>query len=494
MTLPFSAPAGLYIGGRWEAPQGARFEDVINPATEGVIGRAPVGSVAEAEAAIAAARQAFDSGAWATLPAKGRQAFLTRFLDAIDARKETIIALTIAEAGATAGQARGMYFLLPMKHARTTVDLMTRDPVTAYSPDMTPQADGSTVLGVSLGVREPVGVVGAITAYNAPFFLNLAKVIPALATGCTIVLKPSPFTPLAALILGEIADEVGLPKGVLNIINGGAEVGEALTTDPRVDLITFTGSDRVGSLIQAQAARTLKRVVMELGGKSAMIVRPDADLDVAARVGVSQFTVHCGQGCSLTTRQIVHNSVRAEYVARLAALIKGLKVGDPADPSTGMGPLIREVARQRTEAYVQAAQDEGATLVAGGHRPEGLKKGYFYAPTLFDNVRNDHRVAREEIFGPVGVVIGYDDDEDAIAIANESDYGLGGGIFSRDAGKAYQMALRVRTGSISINGGSGTMSSHAPFGGVKRSGHGREYGLDGLNEFTYVKTIAFHAG
>jgi acyl-CoA reductase-like NAD-dependent aldehyde dehydrogenase len=493
MTIQFSTPSQLYVDGRWEAPTGG-LEDVINPADESLVGRAPVGTAADAAAAIGAARTAFDKGDWARMPVKTRQDLLTRLLDALEARKEMIIALTVAEAGATLLQARFLHYPTPIKHARTTVALMTRDPVTAYGPELAPQADGSTMLGMSLGVREPVGVVAAITAYNFPFFLNLAKIIPALAAGCTVVLKPSPFTPFAALIFGEAADEAGLPAGVLNIVNGGVEVGEALTSDPRVDLVTFTGSDRVGALIQAQAAPTLKRVIMELGGKSAMIVRPDADLAAAAVTGLTNFTLHCGQGCSLLTRQIVHNSVRGEYVARLKAMTEAMKVGDPRDPATNMGPLIRETARQRTASYVQTAQDEGATLVTGGRRPEGLDKGFFYAPTLLDNVRNDHRIAREEIFGPVGIVIGYDDDEEAIALANDNDYGLGGGVFSRDVGKAYQMALRLRTGGVSINGGSGGMSSHAPFGGIKRSGHGKEYGIDGLNEFTYIKTIGFHGG
>jgi acyl-CoA reductase-like NAD-dependent aldehyde dehydrogenase len=494
MAIPFSVPSRLYVGGRWEVPTGGGLEDVINPADESLIGRAPMGTAADAAAAIGAARAAFDHGEWAGMPAKTRQALLTRLLDALEARKELIVALTVAEAGATLRQAQFVHYAMPLKLARATVALATRDPVTSYSPELTPQADGSTMLGMSLGVREPVGVVAAITAYNFPFFLNLAKIIPALAAGCTIVLKPSPFTPFAALLFGEAADEAGLPAGVLNIVNGGVDVGEALTTDPRVDLVTFTGSDRVGAMIQAQTAPTLKRVIMELGGKSAMIVRPDADLAAAAGAGLYNFTLHCGQGCALLTRQFVHNSVRGEYVARLKAMTEAMKVGDPQDPTTAMGPLIREAARQRTDSYVRSAQDEGATLVTGGRRPDGLEKGFFYAPTLLDNVQNDHRIAREEIFGPVGIVIGYDDDDEAIALTNDNDYGLGGGIFSRDVGKAYQMALRLRTGGVSINGGAGTMSSQAPFGGIKRSGHGKEYGLDGLNEFTYVKTIAFHGG
>jgi acyl-CoA reductase-like NAD-dependent aldehyde dehydrogenase len=280
---------------------------------------------------------------------------------------------------------------------------------------------------------------------------------------------------------------------VLNVVTGGIEAATLLTTDKRVDLISFTGSDKVGAMIQAQAAPTLKRCLMELGGKSALIVRPDANLMQAAMTGASYCT-HAGQGCALLTRHVVHNSVRAEYVAALKGMIGHLKIGNPADPSVTFGPLIREVARTRTESYVDIALSEGATLVTGGKRPAGLDKGYYYEPTLFDNVSNASRLAQEEVFGPICAVIGYDSDEEAIALANDSDFGLSGGIFSADVGRAFEMALQIRTGGVSINGGSGRMSSHAPFGGIKRSGYGREYGEEGLNEFTYVKTIGFHGG
>jgi acyl-CoA reductase-like NAD-dependent aldehyde dehydrogenase len=312
--------------------------------------------------------------------------------------------------------------------------------------------------------------------------------------GCTVVLKPSPYTPYQALILAEMADEAGIPKGVLNIVTGGKEVGEALTTDPRVDLVSFTGSDAVGSAIQAQSAPTLKRVLLELGGKSALIVRPDADIQGAAMAGLMGFTIHAGQGCALLTRHLVHNSVRAQYTETLKAMVGHVKIGNPADPATGMGPLIREVARARTESYVGIARSQGARLVAGGARPAGLDKGFFYAPTLFDNVENHHRIAQEEVFGPIGIIIGYDSDEEAISLANDSAFGLSGGIYSANVGRAYEMALQLRTGGVAINGGGGKMSSHAPFGGIKRSGYGREYGLEGLNEFTTIKTISFKGG
>ena len=484
-------PGAIYVGGEWQPTE--QSEAVINPANESIIEQAPIGSASQVEAAIAAARAAFDHGDWPHLPVRERQVALTRFLDAIEARKEQIVELIVAEAGATRMLAEFLQYGIPMKHARRTVEVASRPAVTSLPLELTPNAQGGTTLGTGVVSREPIGVVAAISPYNFPFFLNIGKVVPALVVGCTVVLKPSPYTPLEALILGEAADEAGLPKGIFSIVTGEMEAGKLLTSDPRVDLVHFTGSDKVGSMIQAQAAPTLKRIVMELGGKSALIVRPDADIQQAAAAGVMGFTTHCGQGCALTTRHLVHNSIRPQFVAAMQAMLAQIKIGSPADPTVNYGPMIREVARRRTEEYVQIAQDEGATLVAGGARPEGFDKGFFFQPTLFDNVRNDSRLAQEEVFGPIGAVIGYDDDEEAIALANASDFGLSGAIYSADAGQAYRMALRLRTGGVSINGGAGTMQSDAPFGGIKRSGYGREYGEEGLNEFTYQKTISFHA-
>jgi len=484
-------PGCIYVGGEWQPT--LVTEPVINPADESLLIEAPVGSTAQVDAAIAAAREAFDHGDWPRLPVAQRQAMMTRFLDAIDARREEIVTMIVAEAGATQMLAGFLQYGIPMKHARRTVELASRPAVTPLPVELTPNAQGTTTLGTGVVSREPVGVVAAISPYNFPFFLNVGKVVPALVVGCTVVLKPSPYTPMQALILGEIADEVGLPKGVFSVVTGDIEASRLLTSDKRVDLVHFTGSDKVGEMIQAQGAPTLKRIVMELGGKSALIVRADANLQEAAMAALGGFTIHCGQGCALTTRHLVHNSIRPQFVETLKAMIAHLKIGNPADPSVNYGPLIREAARERTERYVQIALDEGATLVAGGKRPGGLDKGFYFEPTLFDNVRNDSRLAQEEVFGPIGAVIGFDDDDEAIALANASDFGLSGAICSADAGKAYEMALRIRTGSVAINGGGGTMLSDAPFGGIKRSGYGREYGEDGLNEFTYQKVISFHA-
>jgi aldehyde dehydrogenase (NAD+) len=487
-------PQSLYIGGEWANPQSAAVEPIINPATEEPIGLAPIGGLREMDAAIAAARQAFDAGPWPTLSGRERATKLQTFYDALVRRREEICHLIRIEAGATQANVNALQFGVAMKHAQFFIDICTRDPAESLPTVLTPNAAGGKTLGAGVMVREPVGVVAAITPFNFPFFLNVSKVFPALAAGCTVVLKPSPFTPFEGLLLGWAADEAGLPKGVLNIVTGGKEAGEKLTTDPRVDLVTFTGSDTVGAAIQAQTAPTLKRVLLELGGKSALIVRADADLPRAAAAGLMGFTLHCGQGCTLQTRQLVHNSVRAEYVKLLTNLAKAVKIGDPADPTVTMGPLIRDSQRRRTEEYVAVALAQGGRLVTGGKRPKDLVKGFFYEPTLFDDVDNRSRIAQEEVFGPVGVVIGFDTDEEAISKANDSAFGLAGGIFSADVGRAFEMARQIRTGGVSINGGAGTMNSYAPFGGIKRSGYGREYGYEGLNEFTYIKSIAFHGG
>lgn len=479
----------LYIGGEWVAAADA--EAVINPADESVIAVAPVGTSAHMDDAIQSAREAFDKGPWPRLKQAERQAKLTQFLDAIERRKAEIVRLIVAEAGSTQMLADYLQYGIPMAHARHMVALSSRPAVTPLPVETTPNAQGTITLGAGVMSREPVGVVAAISPYNFPFFLNIGKIIPALAVGCTVVLKPSPYTPIEALILGEIADEVGLPKGTLNIVTGDIATSALLTSDKRIDLIHFTGSDKVGAMIQAQAAPHLIRCVMELGGKSALIVRADADLTQAA-ISASFFCTHAGQGCALPTRHLVHNSVRAQFVETLKGVMGHLKIGNPIDPNVNFGPLIREVARKRTEDYVDIALSEGAKLVTGGKRPDGFDKGFFFEPTLFDNVSNDSRLAQEEVFGPIGAVIGFDSDEDAIALANASDFGLSGGIFSANVGLAYEMALQIRTGSVAINGGAGKMSSHAPFGGIKRSGYGREYGEEGLNEFTYIKSIGFH--
>jgi aldehyde dehydrogenase (NAD+) len=484
---------GLYIDGEWVAPDDGATEAVVNPATEAVIGNGPVGSPAQVGHAIGAAANAFENGSWPRLSMRERVTKLEQMLGWLAGQSARIIDLIVQEAGSTRMLASFLHYGLPMKHAQAGLEEALRILPEMTPLEVTPSMDGRKVLGTAVTEHEPVGVVAAITPYNFPYFLNVGKIFPALVMGNTVVLKPSPFTPFQALILGEAAAAVGLPKGVLNIVTGDIGAGALLTTDPRVDLVTFTGSDRVGAAIMAQGAPTLKRMVLELGGKSAQIVRADADLPAAAQAGLASYTIHCGQGCALTTRHLVHNSIRKQYVEMLVDMTRHVKIGDPADASVTMGPLIRAQARTRVERYVEEALKSGATLATGGRRPKGLDKGYFYMPTLFDNVDNDSTIAQEEIFGPVACVIGFDSDEQAIELANASDFGLHGAIYSADAGRAYEMARQIRTGGVGINGGPGTMLSQAPFGGIKRSGVGREYGRQGLLEFTYSKSISFHA-
>jgi aldehyde dehydrogenase (NAD+) len=495
MDIPFTDIDQLYIDGRWEAA-GAGTDPVLNPATEEVIGHAPVGDASAADAAVAAARRAFDTGPWPTMSMAERAEALRRMHAALVARRARIAALIVAEVGCAQGITNAMQVDMPLVHMLSAIAHSARDDSVRLPIETVPNAmnpDGPRVIGGTTVVREPVGVVAGITGYNFPFLLNLAKVVPALLAGNTLVLKPSPFTPYSALLFGEVAEEAGLPPGVLNVVTGGPDVGSLLTTDPRVDLVSFTGSEGVGAAIMGQAAPTLKRVHLELGGKSALIVRADADIQRAAMNAVAILTVNCGQGCALLTRLVVHNSVRKQFVETAKAVAAQWKIGNPADPSVLMGPLIRESQRAKVEKLVQAGRDEGATLVIGGGRPAGLSKGYFVDITLFDDVDNKMTIAQEEVFGPVGCIIGFDTDEEAIAISNDSRYGLNGGIETADAATAYEMALRLRTGSVAINGGTGKMS-YAPIGGYKRSGIGREYGPDWLREYQQEKSIFYPIG
>ena len=418
-----------------------------------------------------------------------RIAYVEAFVEFFAARAESIQALIIAEAGAIRSAAKRIQFDSPMEHVRWAIEQARKLEPRAVPLERTPYTVGGGQV-----VLEPAGVVAAITPYNTPFYLNIAKVVPALLMGNTCVLKPSPLTPFEALVCAEAAEKVELPPGVLNVVTGGVEVGAVLTSDPAVDLISFTGSDQVGAAIMAQGAPTLKRMLLELGGKSAVIVCEDTDVQRAAFGMFQAFTSNCGQGCACLTRHIVHNSIRAEYVAAMQAVAQMANIGDPLDPATTIGPLISESQRERVETYVQLGHDTGADLVFGGRRPEHLPKGYYYQPTMFDNVDNSARIAQEEIFGPVACVIGFDTDDEAVALANDSAFGLSGGVYSADTRRAYEIALRLRTGGVFINGGAGKLFSNLPFGGYKRSGFGREYGDGWLSEYAQEKTLNFHIG
>lgn len=494
MSIPYTDISSLYINGEWVAPASGDREDVLNPATEEVIGRAPVGGVEDAGQAIAAARDAFDNGIWPKMSMAERADMVEKFCRAVVADKEALLELIIAETGGPRIMSGPVQFDIPLESAFWAIDYARRMELAKTTPleSATSFLTGAPMVGGGAIIREPVGVVTAITPYNFPLYLNIVKIVPALLMGNTVILKPSPYTPFEALAVAKIADAIGFPEGVINVITGGIEPSELITSDERVDMVTFTGSEAVGTAIMKQAAPTIKKVHLELGGKSALIIREDADLEAAIGFGLSQLSMHSGQGCAIMTRHIVHNSLRNQYVQAVSGMLSQMKIGDPSCTDTLIGPLIRDAARERTERYVALGQQEGATLVCGGKRPCGFDRGFYFEPTLFDNVDNSSAIAQEEIFGPVGAVIGFDTDEEAVAMANDSRYGLHGSIFSGDVKKGYDMALQLRTGGVMLNGGNGRQSGYLPFGGYKRSGIGRELGEGWLEEFSEVKSVSFH--
>ena len=491
MTMTYAFSSRLYIDGRrTDGTSDARIV-VRNPATEETLTEVPDSSLTDVRRAVEAARRAFDEGPWPRLRPAERGAVLLRMAEELERRLPELVAVNMAEAGSVRALAETLQTRVPVAHLRDMAERVI--PAFAWERPMDPTiAPG---IGISQGVlrREAFGVCALISAYNFPFFLSMMKVIPALAAGCTVVLKPAPQTPLDSLLLGDFADAAGLPPGVLNIVTGDVEAGRELTTHPMVDLVSFTGSDTVGRVVYAQAAASMKKVVLELGGKSANIVRADGDLDGAVRSALAGMTTHAGQGCSLLTRTLVHESVHDELVDRLSAALADVRVGDPADPATTMGPLISAAQRDKVEKLIQVGEEEGARIVCGGRRPAGLDKGYFLEPTLFAAVDNAMTIARTEFFGPVGVVIPFRTDEEAVHIANDSPYGLGGGVWSADTVAAYDMATRLRTGGVAINGGSAGVNPRAAFGGYKQSGLGREWGEFGLDEYLQTKTVSWAA-
>lgn len=454
----------------------------INPATEEVFGHAPEATVADAEAAIKAARRAFDDTDWAT-NVELRIRCLDQLHKALIEHREELAALTIEEVGATVALTHGAQLDQPIAIVRYYADLLETFP-------MTEDLGTVEIRGAQHHrwvEKESAGVVAAIIAYNYPNQLALAKLAPALAAGCTVVLKAAPDTPLVTLALGElIANHTDIPAGVVNIISSSdPAVGIALTTSGDVDAVTFTGSTATGRAIMAAASTTLKRVFLELGGKSAAIVLDDADFALAAMFSAFSMVTHAGQGCALTSRLLVPRKHHDEIVEMVKANFSHVRWGDPKDPATYMGPLISQKQRDKVDAMVQRAVADGATLVTGG---EKKGPGYFYTPTLLTNVDPDSEIAQEEVFGPVLAVIAYDDDDHAAEIANNSIYGLSGAVFGSQE-RALALARRIRTGTFSINGGN-YFSPDSPFGGYKQSGIGREMGAAGLEEFLERKTFA----
>jgi len=480
----------LYIGGEWVDAASDDGLEVINPATEEAIGEVPQASVADVDRAVTAARRAFDEGPWRRLSPRDRSDALLRFMETIAARRDELVDLIVAEAGSALWVAQALQFDTGFRYAQWFAERTASFP---YLDPLPPQA-GARGLGQGVILKEPVGVVAAITPFNFPLYLNLSKVIPALAMGNAVVLKPSPYTPLEAFVLGEIADAAGLPPGVLNVVTGDVSAGEHLTTHPAVDMISFTGSDFVGKRIMSQAAEGLKKILLELGGKSPNIVFAGSDVQKFAQSASAGFTIHAGQGCALPTRILADRSVYDEVVGTMEAALRNVKVGDPSDPKTMMGPLIREAQRERVERYVATGMAEGARLACGGARPADVSRGFFFEPTLFADVTSSMTVAQEEIFGPVGVAIPFDGEEEAIKIANDSRYGLAASIWHPDPVRAYEIAQLVQAGTVSINGGGGGPNLWGPFGGYKHSGIGREYGDYGLLEYTQLKTVSWSAG
>ncbi|GAB1813059.1 aldehyde dehydrogenase family protein [Mycobacterium sp. MUNTM1] len=477
-----------YIGGVWTRARSSSMFVAINPATEEPIGAVPAADAAVAEFAITAARQAFDEGPWPHTTPQERASVLRAMATIMRRRQRELVELDIAETGRARYLAESIFVDTPISHWEDMANRVL--PTFAFAE---PQEPFISAGGIGQGVvrQQPYGVAVLVTPFNAPFFLGAIKSAAALAAGCTVVLKPSPLTPISSFLLAEIADEVGLPPGVFNVICGDVDAAQVLTAHESVDIVSFTGSGEVGKSIYSQAAPTVKKLILELGGKSANIVCEDADLTKVVPDVLANLTVNCGQGCALMTRTVVHESVYDDLVAALLTTVKDVSIGDPNDPAIMMGPLISDQHRERVERLIAKGVDEGATLAFGGRRPQKPNRGFFLEPAVFIDVENSMSVAREEIFGPVTAVIKFSNDDEAIRLANDSAYGLAGGVWSRDTFRAYTIGTRLRVGYVSINGGHSGLSPHSAFGGFKASGFGREWGSYGLSEFLQTTTLAW---
>ena len=464
----------IYIDGAWVPSTGTGTIEVTASATEEVIGRIPDGTPEDVDRAVAAAKAAFPG--WSATSTEERAKQLTRLQEGLAGRMAELATLIATEVGMPIRLAGAIQVGLPTMVMGSYAQLLGDFPFEER-------------IGHSLVVREPVGVVGAITPWNYPLHQIVAKVAPALAAGCTVVLKPSEVAPLNAFVLAEIVDEAGLPPGVFNLVSGtGPVVGEAIASHPDVDMVSFTGSTRAGKRVAELAAATVKRVALELGGKSANVILDDADLERAVATGVTNCYLNSGQTCTAWTRMLVPRDRLAETERIAAAKAEAYRLGDPLSEETNLGPLASAAQRERVVGYIAKGLEEGAKLVTGGAEPpDGLGQGYFVRPTVFSDVRPDMTIAQEEIFGPVLSIIPYDSEEEAIEVANGTLYGLAGGVWSSDPERAQRVARRLRTGQVDVNGAS--FNPFAPFGGYKQSGIGRELGRHGLEEYLEVKSL-----
>ena len=486
MAATATKPYRLLIGGDWTQGSAGTY-DVVNPATEAVVGVAPEASAADADAAAQAARDALPG--WKRTSPETRAQLLSALADAIRQRNDDLLPLIMAETGAT--MKVGSALQVPQavarfeRYARGALEDLSIPLPPSVMPS-TPLAPGGLIGG--LGLRQPVGVVACISPYNFPLVNMAGKVGPALATGNTIVMKPAPQDPLAIIEFADLCQQVGFPPGVVNVVTGSSpELGEALVRSQNVDMISFTGSTAVGTRIFEAGGQTMKRLLLELGGKGACVVCHDADLAKAVTALVSVWGFHSGQICTAPTRAIVHRSVYDRLIAGLTAAAPNLVVGPPEDPDTVVGPVISARHRDRVEEYIEAGATEGGSLAIDGRRPAHVTQGFYVGPTLLTDCTNDMSVVREEIFGPVIVVVPFDEEHEAIAIANDSDYGLYDYVFSEDTGRAFEIAQQLEAGHVGIN--TAQRNHEAPFGGFKMSGVGRDGGVFGLHAYTEIQAV-----
>ncbi|WP_072688960.1 aldehyde dehydrogenase [Rhodococcus marinonascens] len=473
----------LYIGGKWVAPATDQVLEVFSPATEERVGSCPVASPADIDDAVVVARRAFTESPWPhTTPAE-RGEILAKAAKLIEERSETLNSLISSEMGQPPAMV-GMMQQIP--------SLATLNFYAGLANEFEWEQTRTGVFGQTRVLREPVGVVAAVLAWNVPLFLAVNKLAPALLAGCTVLLKPAPESPLSTHLLAEIFAEAGVPEGVISVLPGGAETGEYLVSHPGIDKVTFTGSSPVGRRIGAIAAQNLKRCSLELGGKSAAIILEDADLAATMPMLVMSGLMNTGQACVAQTRILAPRSRYQEVLDALVAGAELMTVGAPSDPAAQLGPLISEKQRNRVEGYIAKGKEQGARIVLGGGRPDGLDKGWYVEPTIFADVDNSMTIAREEIFGPVLAVIPYDTEDEAIKIANDSDYGLAGSVYTTDVEHGLAVAKQIRTGTYAINWYA--FDPGSPFGGYKASGIGRENGPEGLESFCETKSVLMPLG